>query len=155
MLTAIRSFTTRRLGALISVAALAAAVPATAMAEHRDERRGWSVRHDHRGRDHHGHHARDDRGDHGRGHRGHHSSCSRDHGHGHGPSRFHGFWHRPYTARGVHHYGAAPAYACRPCGLHFGSYDGLTGHVHHHHHVAGWRIPGLISQVSFGFAFGY
>ena len=48
----------------------------------------------------------------------------------------------------------APAYYCGRCRTHFGSYDGLYGHVHHHHRVPVVYLPGLLAEVSFGFAFG-
>jgi hypothetical protein len=138
-----RSRTARCFGALIGAAALISALPAPALAERRDERR----HHDDRGRRGHDH-------DHERG-RGH------AYGWGHAP-RGHGghFAYRaprraapPCWGRGGqrHH---TPAYYCGRCRSHFGSYQGLYGHVHQHHHVPTWRVPRVLAQVSFGWAFG-
>jgi hypothetical protein len=129
MPTSTRSLATRALGALFAAAALALAVPATASAEHRDGWRG-GYRYDD-----------DDRRRHRDG------VCESRHAH-------RGHWHAPRYARGIFHHRAAPAYLCRSCGLHFGAYDHLHSHVHHHHRVASWRVPHLISHVSFGFVFG-
>jgi hypothetical protein len=121
----------RPFAALLGAAVLAAALPAPALADHREESR-WRRHYGH----HHGHHHHD-------------AWCARDHGFG--------LWFapRPRYARGVHyHHRPAPAYLCQRCGLSFSSYDALHGHVHHHHHVPAWRVPGAIAQVSFGFVFG-
>jgi hypothetical protein len=143
--TAIRALSTRRLGAAIGAALLVVTAPATALAEHRDERRGFGWYDDDRDRHHHRHR--------GGWHHHHHGGfCAAHPGYGRGP--FHGYWSRPRPARGISFHRAAPAYVCGPCGLRFGAYDHLLGHVHHHHHVPAWRAPGLITQVSFGFVFG-
>lgn len=64
--------------------------------------------------------------------------------------------HGPYcesNSRHAHHrrhHRAAPRYACRPCGQHFGSYRVLRRHVHQHHHVPFWRVPFLLFAHAFG-----
>jgi len=140
MMPMIRSRKARCFGALIGAAALIAALPAPAQAERRHERR---------------HH--DDRGHRDRGHD---SDC--DHGRGH-DRHAHGRHQAYYAPRyqpaprwvraGHRHH--TPAYTCGRCRTHFASYDGLYGHVHHHHRVPTWRVPGVLAQVSFGWTFGF
>ena len=134
-----RSRSVRWLGALIGAAALLTALPAPALAKDRH--------HDHRG-------------GHGRGHV-HDRGCGHDYGwrsdrHDHG--RHHAYRASHFRPAPRHWHGGhghhAPAYYCGHCRSHFASYDGLYGHVHHHHHVPTWRVHGLLAQVSFGWAFG-
>ena len=119
----------------------------------------------------------DDRGrGHGRHYRGHdrHQDGHRDryrehyrhgghggHGHRHHRGCGHGGWHGPrivnhhYGGYPVHHYGYAPAAYCGPCGNHFDSYDDLSYHVHHHHHIAALELPFVIFQASIGGGAGW
>jgi Ni/Co efflux regulator RcnB len=133
MMPMTRSRMLRCFGALVGAAALLAALPAPAQAERRD--------HDRRG-----HHARR-----------HDRDCDHDRGHAYGRQRV---IYAPRTqpaprwARGGHrHY--TPAYYCGHCRTHFGSYEGLHGHVNYHHGVPTWGVPGVLAQVSFGWAFGF
>ena len=137
-----RSRIARTLGALVGAAALVTALPAQAeRRDHRhrdDDRRGWD-----------GGHRHDRDWDHGRAHGR--SWDRRDHGRHrvvYAP-RFHP---TPRYYRGGYR-AHAPAYFCGHCRSHFASYDGLYGHVHHHHRVPTWRVPGLLTQVSFGWTF--
>jgi hypothetical protein len=131
MMTMTRSRMVRCLGALIGAAALIAALPAPALAERRH----------HDGREHRGH--------------GHHRACDHARGHAYGrhPAIYAPrFQPAPRWVRGGHRH-PRPAYYCGRCRAHFGSYDGLYGHVQVHHRVPTWRVPGLLAQVSFGWAF--
>lgn len=125
-----RSRMARCLGALGAAAALLTVAPTPAQAEHRH--------HDHRR--HHGRHQDDD--------------C--DHRHAARRGDGHRFHHRPHArfpaARGFQP-SHRPAYTCARCRVHFRSWDRLAGHVHHHHRVPSWRVPGLLAQVSFGWTF--
>ena len=128
-----RSRMLRSLGALLGAAALAAALPAPALAKDRD-----------------------------RGHRRHRHDrdCDHDHrkSHRHERVRYPAYFAPHFVPAPPHWQGAyrhhAPAYYCGRCRTHFGSYDRLYGHVHHHHRVPVVYVPGLLAQVSFGFAFG-
>ncbi len=132
MMPMTRSRMARCLGALVGAVALLGALPAPALAGGR-------------------HH--DDRGHHGRGHD---RDCDHARGHAHGrkvayaaprfrpaPPRVYVRSYRP----------PAPSYYCGRCRAHFASYDGLYGHVHVTHRVPTWQVPGLVAQVSFGWAF--
>ena len=139
MLSMTRSRTARTLGALIGAAALVAALPAPALAKDRH--------HDDRGH----RHGRDC--DHGRGH----GNAWKHDRHDHGRYAFYRaprFVPAPPHWRGArrHH---VPAYYCGRCRSHFASYQGLYGHVHHHHRVPARYVPGVLAQVSFGFAFDF
>ena len=152
MMPMTRSRTARCFGALIGAAALIAALPAPALAERRDERRHHDDRGDRgRGRGH----------DHGRGHdrdrdRGH--ACGRGHDR-HDDGRHQAVYAPRYqpAPRWVRagHRNHTPAYYCGHCQSHFASYDVLYGHVHRHHHVPTWLVPGVLAQVSFGWTFGF
>ena len=124
----------------------------------------------HRGRGHHyrGHDRHHDR-DHDRhrghyrhgGHGGHHGGHGHRHHRGCGHGGGHGGWYGPrvvkhhYYSYPVHHYGYAPAAYCGPCGNHFDSYDDLSYHVHHHHHIAAIELPFVIFQASIGGGVGW
>ena len=132
-----RSRTARCLGALIGAAALLAALPAPAQAERRHDRR-----HEH-GRD----------CEHGRGHaygRGHDRHAQGRHQAVYAPR----YQPAPRWVRAGHR-NHTPAYYCGHCQSHFASYDVLYGHVHRHHHVPTWQVPGVLAQVSFGWTFGF
>ena len=91
-------------------------------------------------------------GGHGWGHghhRDHHQSC------GHGDYYAPRYVEHRVHAYPVYYYDAAPAYYCGPCGYHFDSYDDLSYHVHHHHHVAVLELPSLIFQASIGGGVGW
>ena len=136
-----RSRTVRCLGALIGAAALLGALPAPAQAEGRHDRR-HERRHDH-----------DRDCEHGRGHgygRGHDR-----HAHGRHQVYYAPRYYAPPRWVRADYRGHAPAYTCGRCRTHFGSYDGLYGHVHYHHHVPTWQVPGVLAQVSFGWSFGF
>jgi hypothetical protein len=83
------------------------------------------------------------------------------HGHRHHDGCGHRGWHGPrvvknhYYGYPVHHYGYAPAAYCGPCGNHFDSYDDLSYHVHHHHHIAALQLPFVIFQASVGGGAGW
>ena len=133
-----RSRTLRSLGALVGAAALVAALPAPALAKDRH--------HDHRGH-------RDDR-DCDDDHRGHRRGWNHDR---HDRGGYHAYYAPRFVPAPPHWNGAprhhAPAYYCGRCRSHFASYQGLYGHVNHHHRVPAWVVPGVLAQVSFGFAF--
>ena len=106
MMPTIRSFTTRSLCATLGAAALVLGVPATAFADHRDDR-GWrNERHYDHGRGDHGEREWRSR-DHGRGHYGHFRNGYRQHyaAHRHGPSCSHRPAYR-YGYRAYHPYAA-------------------------------------------------
>lgn len=135
MLPMTRSRMLRCFGALVGAAALLAALPAPAQAERRH--------HDRRG-----HHARGHDRD---------RDCDHDRGHAYGRRRViyaPRFQPAPRWARGGHRHDA-PAYYCGHCRTHFGSYEGLYGHVNTHHAVPTWQVPGVLAQVSFGWAFEF
>jgi hypothetical protein len=119
--------TRRALPLLIAAALLLAAAPASAD--------GW--------RKHHKHHWK-----HARHHWKHH--------HGHG-----GYYAPRVVVRHsygypVYHYGYGPErYYCGPCSHYFESYDHLSYHVHHHHHIAAIELPSLIFQASIGGGVGW
>jgi hypothetical protein len=134
MMTKTRSRTLRCFVALFGAAALLAALPAPALAGGRH----------HDGRGHHG--------------RGHDRDCDHGRGHAHGrqqvvyapryqpaPRRVYAGYYRP----------PAPSYYCGRCRAHFASQGGLYGHVHVTHRVPTWQLPGVVAQVSFGWAFGF
>ena len=134
-----RSRIARCLGALIGAAALGAALPAPALAKDRH--------HDDRG------HRHDRHCDHGRGHG---KAWKHDR---HERGRYAAYFAPRFVPAPPHWRGAdrhyAPAYYCGRCRSHFGSYDGLYGHVHLHHQVPTVYVPGVLAQVSFGWAFGF
>ena len=134
MMPMTRSRMARCFGALIGAAALLGALPAPALAGGR-------------------HH--DDRGHHGRGH-----DDDHHHGRGHAHGRnvvYYAPAYRPAPRRVYANYyrPPAPAYYCGRCRTHFASYDGLYGHVNHYHSVPTWQVPGVVAQVSFGWAFEF
>jgi hypothetical protein len=136
-----------RLGVPVALASalLFPTVPAAADDDD-DHRRGRGRHHHRRHHDHDGH----------RGHRDHHR-------HGHGPrvvvkNHYHGHGHRHGHGHGyypVHHYDAPVPYYCGPCSDYFDSYDALSDHVHHHHHVAAIELPFVIFEARIGGGMGF
>jgi hypothetical protein len=97
-------------------------------------------------------------GKHHRKHYGHY----RGHGHHHHPGCGHGGYYAPrYVVRNhfhgypVYRHDYAPAAYCGPCGNYFDSYDDLSYHVHHHHHIAVLQLPFVIFQASIGGGAGW
>ncbi len=138
MMPMTRSRMSRCLGALVGAAALLGALPSPALAGGRH----------HGDRGHHGH-SYDRDCDHGRGHaHGRKYAHGRKHAH-HAPR----YRPAPRWTHGVYYRQPAPAYYCGRCRTNFASYDGLYGHVHVAHRVPTWQLPGVVAQVSFGWAF--
>ena len=135
----------RRLVTALAAAGLAFALPASALAHHRD---GGARHHDgHRG----GHYERVH-------HRRHDHRYDRHRGHSHGHRRGWGWgWRhrpRPYP---VHVHGSSCGhrrsdygYYCRPCGHRYDTIDRLHHHVHHVHHVPFWKLPFVIFAKAMG-----
>lgn len=155
----------RLLALLLGACALGVAAPAAA--DHDDDREGWSaedserpgpfsvgrpaiyiapsrdglraralpVRHDRWQDD-----DDDDWDDHPRWRHRHHERRPR----GWCPPRSYGWGHQRY----------APVYRCGPCGHDYGSYNELSLHIGHRHHVPWHRAGRAIFRVNFGFLFG-
>ena len=75
----------------------------------------------------------------------------------HGGHHYSGYYPHHWGVRVLHHrsypvylHGGAgyanheAGYYCGPCNQRFGSYDGLSNHVHHRHHVPLWKLPFVI-----------
>ena len=90
-------------------------------------------------------------------HKGHHGYQHRhDRGCGHGDYYAPRYVERRHYSHPVYHYAPGPeAYYCGPCGHHFDSYDRLSYHVHHDHHIAVFELPSVIFQASIGGGVGW
>ena len=136
----------RRLVTGLAATCMALALPAGALAGHRDSgARHHDGRHDshhrverRRSYDRHDRHARYDRHDRYRG----------DYGWGHHRRP------RPYPVH-VHgsscgHRQSSYGYYCQPCGQRYGSIDRLHHHVQHAHHIPFWKLPFVIFAKAMG-----
>ena len=148
----------------VALAAALLAPAAPAAADDDDHRRHGRGRHHDRGHDRHHHRDHDRHRGHYRysGHGGHYRDGGHGgHGHRHHQGCGHGGWYGPrvvkhnYYSYPVHHYGYAPSAYCGPCGHHFDSYDDLSYHVHHHHHIAAIELPFVIFQAAIGSGVGW